>query len=247
MSRSKYLLIILGLMISFVSIAVLVDKARTSGETISNLESDLLREKHNHKMKEEELRKVMNHQETLNVRINELEIELGQVQEDLSVERENHKATMADSQSKDDVISHLTSENERLKKTRALIAKQSEAKPKAVAQPEQQIQTASEPKEPPKESDGRKIGMRVTAYGADCNGCEGKTASGTNYTKGRTLACPKQYAFGTKIDIPALGGTFICEDRGGAIKGNTFDMFYGANEADTSSFGVKYVEGYIRE
>ncbi len=241
MSRLRYLLIILGLMIGFVSIAVLVDKARTSGETISNLESDLLREKHNYKMKDEELRKVTNHQETLNVRINELEIELGQAQEDLSVERENHKATMADSQSKDDVVSHLTSEVERLKKLQASIAKQSEAKPK------EKVQDVPVSEEQPKDSGGRKLDMRVTAYGADCNGCEGKTASGTDYVKGRTLACPKQYAFGTKIEIPALGGTFICEDRGGAITGNTFDMFFGANESDTSSFGVKYVEGYIRE
>ncbi|WP_232790046.1 3D domain-containing protein [Bacillus sp. SN10] len=223
------------------SIAVLVDKVRTSNETISNLESDLLREKHNHKVKADELKKYKDHQESLYVKVNELEIELGQAQEDLSVERENHKKTMADSHSKDDVVSHLTSEVERLKKTRASIAKQSEAKPKEKAQ------DVPVSEEQPKDSGGRKLDMQVTAYGADCNGCEGKTASGTDYTQGRTLACPRQYAFGTKIDIPSLGGTFICEDRGGAIKGNTFDMFYGANEADTSSFGVKYVEGYIRE
>ncbi|MEH7541686.1 MULTISPECIES: 3D domain-containing protein [Bacillus cereus group] len=89
--------------------------------------------------------------------------------------------------------------------------------------------------------------MRVTAYGADCKGCEGKTASGTDYTQGRTLACPPQYKFGTKIAIPDLGGTYICEDRGGAIQGNTFDMFHGSSEAATLSFGVKYVTGYIRE
>lgn len=240
-------MLMLGLMIVFVTVTVLVDKVRTSNVKITELENDLAREKHNHSVKDEELRKVTNHQETLNVRINELEIELGQAQEDLSVERENHKKTMADSHSKDDVVSHLTSEVDKLKKARASIAKQSEAKPKVKAQPEQQIQTANVPDEQPKDSGGRKLDMRVTAYGADCNGCEGKTASGTNYTKGRTLACPPQYAFGTKIDIPTLGGTFVCEDRGGAIKGNTFDMFYGANEADASSFGVKYVEGYIRE
>lgn len=240
MSRMRYLILILATMVTFVAVTVLVDKVRTSNETITELENDLAREKHNHGVKSEELKVYKDHQETLYVKVNELEIELGQAQEDLSVERENHKGTMADSHSKDDVISHLTSENERLKKTRASAAKQSEEKPKV------QTQNATVPDEP-KGNGGRKIDMRVTAYGADCNGCEGKTASGTDYSKGRTLACPPQYSFGTKIDIPALGGTFICEDRGGAIKGNTFDMFHGASEADASAFGVKYVEGYIRE
>ncbi|ABY46786.1 3D domain protein (plasmid) [Bacillus mycoides KBAB4] len=251
----RYLILILATMLTFVTVTVLVDKVRTSNETITELENDLARTKHNYNVNAEELKVIKEHDEVLNVRINELEIELGQAQEDLSVERENHKATQADSHSKDDVVSHLTGEVERLKKLQASIAKSKEkpiekpqVPPKPQAQePKPKVEQAETPVEEPTKSGGRNIDMRVTAYGADCNGCEGKTASGTDYTKGRTLACPPQYAFGTEIDIPALGGTFICEDRGGAIKGNTFDMFFGANEADTSAFGVKYVQGYIRE
>lgn len=50
------------------------------------------------------------------------------------------------------------------------------------------------------------------------------TASGTRVHKG-TMACPPQYPFGTKIRIDNMG-TYICEDRGGAIKGNHFDIWF---------------------
>ena len=50
------------------------------------------------------------------------------------------------------------------------------------------------------------------------------TASGTTVHIG-TMACPPQYPFGTKITIQNRG-TYVCEDRGGAIKGNHFDMWF---------------------
>lgn len=50
------------------------------------------------------------------------------------------------------------------------------------------------------------------------------TASGTRVHLG-TMACPPQYPFGTKISIENRG-TYVCEDRGGAIKGNHFDMWF---------------------
>ena len=50
------------------------------------------------------------------------------------------------------------------------------------------------------------------------------TASGTRVHLG-TMACPPQYPFGTKVSIQGRG-TYICEDRGGAIKGNHFDMWF---------------------
>jgi 3D (Asp-Asp-Asp) domain-containing protein len=67
----------------------------------------------------------------------------------------------------------------------------------------------------------------VTGYSSTPDQCWGnpfKTASGTHVHRG-TMACPPQYPFGTKIKIKNLG-TFICEDRGGAIKGNHFDMWF---------------------
>lgn len=69
--------------------------------------------------------------------------------------------------------------------------------------------------------------ISATAYTAAADECgknDGITASGTKVKKGKTIACPPQYPFGTKIKISGMG-TFVCEDRGGAIKGNHFDIY----------------------
>ena len=72
-----------------------------------------------------------------------------------------------------------------------------------------------------------KTNILVTGYSSTPDQCSGNpfiTASGTHVHQG-TMACPPQYPFGTKITIENVG-TFICEDRGGAIKGNHFDMWF---------------------
>lgn len=63
-----------------------------------------------------------------------------------------------------------------------------------------------------------------TAAADECGKSDGITASGRKVTEKRTLACPPAYQFGTKIEIYGMG-TYICEDRGGAIKGNRFDIY----------------------
>ncbi|KKQ80845.1 MAG: Conserved protein YuiC, partial [Candidatus Moranbacteria bacterium GW2011_GWD2_38_7] len=52
----------------------------------------------------------------------------------------------------------------------------------------------------------------------------GITASGIKVQANRTIACPPEFPFGAKIEIEGQG-TFICEDRGGAIKGNKIDIY----------------------
>ncbi|MEK4697825.1 3D domain-containing protein [Bacillus sp. FSL M8-0063] len=235
MRKLRVLLIVFGFMLTFTAMTLSIDKMRESKVTIENLENNLAREKANHNSVKEDRKKSEDKVYELNSKVNELEIEVGALQQDLAVERENYNKTKLEDHSKSEVIENLTGEVDKLKKTRAsIVDKQKKVEPQ---------------KAKPSEANegGRKIDMRVTAYGADCIGCEGKTASGTDYTQGRTLACPPQYKFGTKISIPDLGSTYICEDRGGAIQGNTFDMFHGSSEAATASFGVKYVTGYIRE
>ncbi len=72
-----------------------------------------------------------------------------------------------------------------------------------------------------------KTNILVTGYSSTPDQCSGNpfiTASGTHVHQG-TMACPPQYPFGTKITIKDVG-TFICEDRGGAIKGNHFDVWF---------------------
>lgn len=71
------------------------------------------------------------------------------------------------------------------------------------------------------------ISILVTGYSSTPDQTWGNpfiTASGTHVHKG-TMACPPQYPFGTKIKIEKIG-TFVCEDRGGMIKGNHFDMWF---------------------
>lgn len=91
---------------------------------------------------------------------------------------------------------------------------------------------------------------RLTVYGGDCTGCSGRSAAGVslnergvnnsnsakmNYNGGSyyALAADSSIPFGTIIEItnhnlslePVIYGVVV--DRGGAIKGNKIDIFYG--------------------
>lgn len=76
-----------------------------------------------------------------------------------------------------------------------------------------------------------------TSAADECGKSNGVTASGKKVVENQTLACPKQYPFGTKIEIDGVG-TYVCEDRGGAIKGNHFDI-YVQTKKQAFSFGRK--------
>lgn len=97
----------------------------------------------------------------------------------------------------------------------------------------------------------------ITAYGPDCTGCSGTTASGYNvrnniyyndkkYGKVRIVAADKSLPFGSiirinNIDISTDPILAIVLDRGGAIGFNKrvyFDLLY-KSEKDTLSFGVQ--------
>ena len=94
----------------------------------------------------------------------------------------------------------------------------------------------------------------ITAYGPDCKGCSGITASGYNvkktiyyndktYGKVRIVAADKSLPFGTIVKIKDIAGfkpiIAIVLDRGGAIGFNKkayFDLLY-TSEKDSLSFG----------
>jgi 3D (Asp-Asp-Asp) domain-containing protein len=83
-----------------------------------------------------------------------------------------------------------------------------------------------------------KFVLNASAYTAaadECGKSDGITASGVKVMENRTLACPPNFPFGTKIQIDGMG-TFICEDRGGAIKGNHVDI-YMETKAQAFAFG----------
>lgn len=71
----------------------------------------------------------------------------------------------------------------------------------------------------------------------------GVTASGTQTTVGRTIACPRQYPFGTKIELEGLGAR-VCEDTGSAIVGNHLDV-YVQSESEAMRLGRKQLKGRI--
>ena len=74
-----------------------------------------------------------------------------------------------------------------------------------------------------------------TASADECGKSDGVTASGKKVKENETIACPKSFAFGTKVNIEGYG-TYICQDRGGAIKGNKIDI-YMETKAEAFAFG----------
>jgi len=80
---------------------------------------------------------------------------------------------------------------------------------------------------------GHWVQVEATAYTEQYESCQkapshpayGITASGKHVVEGRTLACPPDWEFGTRVYIPAFRNTFICEDRGGAITEGHIDIY----------------------
>lgn len=92
---------------------------------------------------------------------------------------------------------------------------------------------------------GKKMNILITGYSSTVDQCDGDpfiTASGSHVHKG-TMACPREYAFGTKIEIDGMG-TYVCEDRGGAIKGAHFDMWF-ESRGEALQWGKRTVEARI--
>ena len=83
-----------------------------------------------------------------------------------------------------------------------------------------------------------KFTINASAYTASADECgknDGITASGLKVKENRTLACPANMPFGTKIRIDGMG-TYVCEDRGGAIVDNHIDI-YVQTKAEAFAFG----------
>ena len=82
-----------------------------------------------------------------------------------------------------------------------------------------------------------------TAAADECGKSDGITASGLKVKENRTLACPPAYPFGTKVKIEGYG-TYVCEDHGGAIKGNHFDI-YMETKSEAFAFGRRHLEAEV--
>jgi 3D (Asp-Asp-Asp) domain-containing protein len=82
-----------------------------------------------------------------------------------------------------------------------------------------------------------------TAAADECGKSDGITASGVKVKENRTLACPSNFPFGAKIKIAGMG-TYVCEDRGGAIKNNHIDI-YMKTKKEAFAFGRKNLEAEV--
>lgn len=109
------------------------------------------------------------------------------------------------------------------------------------------VKTSDKKQASNKSSDKKYLGrFKITAY-CPCSKCCGKdngiTASGTRVKEGRTIAVdPKIIPLGSKVELN--GKTYIAEDVGGAIKGNTIDLFFNSH-TEANKWGVKYRNVYL--
>lgn len=91
-----------------------------------------------------------------------------------------------------------------------------------------------------------KFTVNASAYTAaadECGKSDGITASGLKVQEKRTIACPPQFPLGTKMKIDGMG-TYTCEDRGGAIKGNHIDI-YVETKVEAFAFGRRNLTAEI--
>lgn len=94
--------------------------------------------------------------------------------------------------------------------------------------------------------------MSITAYTAGYESTQkhagdvgyGITASGSYVQEGRTLACGPSIPLGARIEIPSLGISGICEDRGGAVGDDHIDVYMSSVER-AQAFGRKTAEVII--
>jgi 3D (Asp-Asp-Asp) domain-containing protein len=66
----------------------------------------------------------------------------------------------------------------------------------------------------------------------------GITFSGRHVQENHTASCPRTIPIDTKLYIPSLGITYVCEDRGGAIKDGKLDIYI-ADYKKAMEFGRK--------
>ena len=93
-----------------------------------------------------------------------------------------------------------------------------------------------------------RFSINASAYTASADECgknDGVTASGMPVKENETIACPRQFPFGTKLYIEGFG-TYVCQDRGGAIKGNKVDI-YMKTKAQAFAFGRRILSAQVIE
>lgn len=93
-------------------------------------------------------------------------------------------------------------------------------------------------------SGGKEMTMEATAYGPDCSGCSGVSATGMNLKDSPTpkviAVDPDVIPLGSRVWVEGYGEA-IAADTGGAIKGNIIDVLY-PSESEANSWGRRTVK-----
>lgn len=96
-----------------------------------------------------------------------------------------------------------------------------------------------------KESSGKTLYMRATAYNWDCNSCDGRGLTSTGYNlknnpHGVIAVDPNVIPLGTRVYIEGYGH-YVARDTGGAVKGNKIDIHM-PTKKQAINFGGKNVK-----
>lgn len=94
----------------------------------------------------------------------------------------------------------------------------------------------------------KRLTVHSTAYtgsASENGGYANMTSTGVRPRAGRTLAVdPNVIPYGTRVYIPSLGGVYVAEDCGGAIKGNKLDIFM-SSSSQCQAWGRRNIEIYL--
>src|SRR5699024_9620843 len=96
------------------------------------------------------------------------------------------------------------------------------------------------------EADGETKTMSATAYTADCEGCSGTTADGTDLDGDEKVIAvdPDEIPLGTEVHVEGYGDA-VAGDTGGAINGDKIDLHM-SDEEEANDFGNQEVEVTIK-
>lgn len=136
----------------------------------------------------------------------------------------------------------IKKKNEEIRLEKEKLKQEEEKKELELAKQKEKPKTTSRSSENRTVAEDSYLKFTATGY-CPCEKCcgvaDGLTASGEYAKANHTVAMPKSYPFGTKIEIKGYG-TYIVEDRGGAIKGNKIDIFFNTHQ-EALNFGKKTV------
>ncbi|HIV73794.1 MAG TPA: hypothetical protein H9895_01790 [Candidatus Pseudogracilibacillus intestinigallinarum] len=165
---------------------------------------------------------------------------------------EDSKLASIEQQYRDEIEAEKAkaAKEQKAEETKVATAAKKEKAPASSDTPKQAA-TSETPKKPssnqgkkePEPSTGKSFTVEATAYGPDCSGCSGVSATGMDLKQKPTpkviAVDPSVIPLGSKVWVEGYG-TAIAADTGGAIKGKKIDVLY-PSEKSAYSWGRRTV------